>query len=620
MGLSPNEFPLAAHDLMYRSARDVGMRRADDLAGTEDMSESESYPLCYVYLLGSLSVTDSEGNACTPKAQKSRALLALLALAPRGARSRVWLRDKLWSDRGEEQASASLRQALADLRRSFGTMASKLLISDHHTISLNLGLIQVDALNAVSTQPTDGALDAVPELLEGLDIGDPEFEDWLALERQVWRGRLENALVQRDLTPRPHAVPQQASHIKIPGGSSKGKAPPPTGETNWTVALLPPAIVGEQSDAGGLPDTIAQLLVRSMLETGDIAVADFSSAAAAMVANHDGIGPVALAIQPRYRIAANQIHITICMTRTKDQSLLWMGGTTLDRREVESGDISSSYQFINEAMDRLRQYFLGRLETNPEEATSGESLFGAINAMFRLSRGDLARSEASLRRIIAQRPSAQAYAWFSFLMTFQVGQRFADRASIIEQAQEYGRKSLELDANNSVSLALVGHVHSFLFGEYDFASGLFERAIRVNPTQVLGWDLYSMLQAYAGNPAMGLKMANWARHLGQHSPYRYYFDTSRCINAALAGDHAVAIEAGEQALRERPDFNSLLRYLVASHAQQGDMHAASTMLERLNTVEPDFSVRSLIDARYPIMQTEGGANLIAGLTKAGVKK
>ena len=167
---------------------------------------------------------------------------------------------------------------------------------------------------------------------------------------------------------------------------------------------------------------------------------------------------------------------------------------------------------------------------------------------------------------------------------------------------------------------MVGHVHSFLFGEYDFASGLFERAIRANPSQVLGWDLYSMLHAYAGQPATGLKMANWSRHLGRHSPYRYYFETSRCINAALAGDHAVAIESGEQALRERPNFNSLLRYLVASHAHQGDMRAAGSMLERLEIVEPDFSVSTLVDARYPIMQTEGGANLIAGLVKAGVRK
>jgi hypothetical protein len=37
-------------------------------------------------------------------------------------------------------------------------------------------------------------------------------------------------------------------------------------------------------------------------------------------------------------------------------------------------------------------------------------------------------------------------------------------------------------------------------------------------------------------------------------------------------------------------------------------------------VEPDFSIGSLVATRYPILQTEGGAGLIAGLIKAGAKK
>lgn len=110
-------------------------------------------------------------------------------------------------------------------------------------------------------------------------------------------------------------------------------------------------------------------------------------------------------------------------------------------------------------------------------------------------------------------------------------------------------------------------------------------------------------------------MATWGRHLGNSSPYRYYFDTSRSINAALAGEYDIAIEAGESALAERPDFNSLLRYLVASHAHRGNMRAAQSFLDRLHIVEPDFSVSALVDARYPIMQTEGGKHLVEGCSR-----
>lgn len=578
------------------------------------MADTGARTICFIYLLGSLAILDSDGTVRTPKAQKARALVALLALAPRGARSRVWLRDKLWSESGEEQSSASLRQALTDVRRSLGELADELLISDNHTVSLNLSRIHIDALDPATVAVGDDA-DAAPELLEGLDVADPEFEDWLTLERQVWRGRLENAAVQRQLVPKVERRDGPAATAQ-PRPNGHGGEPPDV-EAGWSVALVATAVAGDADGVGALPEQVSRLLLRALIDAGDIRVVDMSHTAAQ---DARSFAPTALTIEPRCRVAGDQVHLSLALTRNHDQTLLWMGGAMHDRRAIELGDMSASHQLLNEAIDRLQSYLFERARLNPEEAAGGESLFTAVNAMFRLSRGDLERSEASLRRMIATRPSSQAYAWLSFLMTFRVGQRFTDWASTIEEAQEYGRKSLELDPSNSVTLALVGHVHSYLFGEYDFASGLLERAIRANPAQPLGWDLYSMLQAYAGDPRKGLKMATWGRHLGETSPYRYYFDTSRCINAALAGEHDVAIAAGESALRDRPDFNSLLRYLVASHAHRGDTSAAGSFLDRLTLVEPDFSVGALLDARYPVMQTEGGKHLVEGLLKAGVKK
>ena len=610
--IGSNAAASAQMNFLYTGLLDKG-RRADIGTTEAGMAESDARIICYVYLLGSLAIVGTDGTILTPKAQKARALVALLALAPRGARSRVWLRDKLWSESGEEQSSASLRQALTDVRRSLGELADELLISDNYTVSLNLARMKIDALDPEMAGIVGGDADAGQELLEGFDISDPEFEEWLTLERQVWRTRLESNVVQRQLVPRFEQFDTAPASVAKPDSSTDGRMPP--GEDGaWSVALLPPSITGDATGAGALPEQFSGLLVRSLLETGDITVLDLRAG------ESEAFVPVALTIEPRYRVAGDHVHVNLALTRARDHTLLWMGGTTLDRHAIQHNDFTASHQFLNEALDRLLGYFHERAHIGLDETPEQESLYGAINAMFRLSRGDLEQSEATLRRIITARPSAQAYAWLSFLMTFRVGQRFSDWASISEQAQEYGRRSLELDSSNSVALALVGHVHSYLFGEYDFASGMMERAIRANPTQPLTWDLYSMLQAYAGDPRKGLKMATWGRHLANTSPYRYYFDTSRSINAALAGDHDVAIEAGESALLDRPDFNSLLRYLVASHAHRGDIAAAQSFLDRLMKVEPDFSVSALIDARYPLMQTEGGKHLVDGLRKAGVKK
>ncbi len=61
-------------------------------------------------LLGPVRLGNSAGDDLTPKARKTRALLAVLALS-KGPVSRARLTDLLWGDRGEDQARASLRQA-----------------------------------------------------------------------------------------------------------------------------------------------------------------------------------------------------------------------------------------------------------------------------------------------------------------------------------------------------------------------------------------------------------------------------------------------------------------------------------------------------------------------------
>src|SRR5262249_5353292 len=95
-------------------------------------------------LLGGFELRSSHGRDAAPLGRRGRALLACLALSP----GKPWSREKvmglLWSDRGEEQARASLRQALAELRRAFGEPSP--LRADHDAISLDPAMIAVDAI------------------------------------------------------------------------------------------------------------------------------------------------------------------------------------------------------------------------------------------------------------------------------------------------------------------------------------------------------------------------------------------------------------------------------------------------------------------------------------------
>ena len=260
---------------------------------------------------------------------------------------------------------------------------------------------------------------------------------------------------------------------------------------------------------------------------------------------------------------------------------------------------------------------LRRLATQPEMAMAGQ-LIECIYQIFELSPDELTRAETGLEALLKDQPDAKTYAWMAFAKSFRIGQRFSpDATAQITEAHYYASRALEEDEYDPLVLSLAAHIHSYLFSEFDHAASLFERALKIDPEQAIGWDLYATMHAYTGQNAKSLSMANWGQHLGGNTPLSYYFDTTKCMAAALSGDHISAIEAGEKALAQRPGFNSILRYLISSQAHLGNMAAVDALREKLHAVEPDFSTGVLRATGYPGLATEGGHHFLSGLRKAG---
>jgi TolB-like protein/DNA-binding SARP family transcriptional activator/Tfp pilus assembly protein PilF len=152
-------------------------------------------------MLGEFSACDEAGRLVAITSKKNRALVAVLALSPRLSASRDRLANLLWGDRDDEHARSSLRQSLAILRKELGE-AEALVISDE-TISLVAERTEVDAFEflqlAKASDPV--SLQRAAELyqgdlLTGLTILDPGFDDWLCRERQRLRELIEEVLTR----------------------------------------------------------------------------------------------------------------------------------------------------------------------------------------------------------------------------------------------------------------------------------------------------------------------------------------------------------------------------------------------------------------------------------------
>jgi DNA-binding SARP family transcriptional activator len=159
--------------------------------------------LLRIELLGGFAVhIAGEGPRQLP-ARKARALLARLALPAGRPHSRESLTALLWGDNPEELARQAFRQTLSRLRRGLGGPAIAALLDRPDTVALDPGSVWVDAAEferAASGDEPTALLRAAAlyrgDLLDGLDVDEPGFDEWRTVERERLRELALEALAK----------------------------------------------------------------------------------------------------------------------------------------------------------------------------------------------------------------------------------------------------------------------------------------------------------------------------------------------------------------------------------------------------------------------------------------
>lgn len=168
------------------------------------MEVGEISKKAHVNVCGGFALKSPAGQVVQVASRKACGLLAYLLLSPKGLETRERLACLLWSDRGEEQARASLRQCLKQLRELFGAYGIPGLHSERQTVSINLELFTVD-LQVIEQQLLAGAVadellgeDGAPEkILYGYEVLDESYASWLQITRQRWSQKLVDCLQEQ---------------------------------------------------------------------------------------------------------------------------------------------------------------------------------------------------------------------------------------------------------------------------------------------------------------------------------------------------------------------------------------------------------------------------------------
>ncbi len=130
-----------------------------------------------------MAAHDQEGRDVLPRVRKTRAVLAVLAIASPKPVLREELTGLLWSTRGRPQACASLRQCVHELQELLLPLGGEILQIDRFHLTLRPEHVWID-LRALGTGPDANLGLLRGPLLQDVAGLDPSFDRWLERQRQ----------------------------------------------------------------------------------------------------------------------------------------------------------------------------------------------------------------------------------------------------------------------------------------------------------------------------------------------------------------------------------------------------------------------------------------------------
>ena len=512
-------------------------------------------------------VISVHGQVVDMRNKKARAILSMLALSHSNRLTRSQLKDRLWSDRSEGQAAASLRQALSALRKVLADVPDVLITTQEHVV------LDIDKTEVLLPGPNE-------TLLAGLDINDEEFEDWLRGERAAREAAQAAPVEELVEVSMPRLGERSVIGIGVLSSLSEGES-----KRDNIVGDMVTDLVARELRNFGIAETYDY---RHRILTGD----NGDSYAA---------GGVDFFLQVSVQCVEDLFFIGCRFFDSLDNRQLWSG---FCRVRADAGYLESDEfrVFVNEIVDAALFIFSSPgFVTHSEQRECAKLALAAINETLKGRHGDLQQADLFLDRAYTTNPRSVYLGWKTHIVAYLLGERIVENpeevrrqlAETVAVAEEQGRF-------NPVTLALIAHAHSFIFHDYGKALQIFDRMFQLNPIQAICFDLAAVTNVYVNNKELAYEQSQLALKLGRFSPYRYCIYTTCAMAAAINERYREAANYGELATQEKPTFTAALRYLTAAQSLAGDAEAARLSFEKLVEIEPDFNVGLLHDENYPV--------------------
>lgn len=507
-----------------------------------------------------LIIRGQDGAVLSTPGRKECGVLALLALSPERRRTRVYLQDKLWSDRPSEKAQANLRRALSNIRNHLGAHRN-ILQSDNRAVWLAPS-VQI----RISSDPHDESF------LSELAIDDPEFQEWL-----------RTSVFPPDRTPRDQEDFSLSTQFRSP----------PKGLPTHILLLQAERLYGdaEQEILAALLDVLSE----HFSQLGPITVQRPAFVCQNGTEVETGAKPD-LIIELETSITAGKGTVSARLTTSAGRYFLWAGRTRFAYSPGRSDLDTELLQFINHivtaTLERSFQRFRGSKFFQIQHA-------GAL--LFTGQRRDLRAAETLLQAINpGQDGDGLVAAWRSFgrlTNALEFGEWSND---LTHEANELASAALKVGQTNPLILALVAQVEMKLNGDPERAAYLSGRAMSFGSNNAYALSAASHAATLLGDINRSYDLAIRAQAMARGLPHEFIWQMQRALAALAAGRLDESWEHFRLSHLGMSRYRPALRYLSALSLMRGDAAAATRFEQKLKRLEQGFDLSKLKDPTYPV--------------------
>jgi len=313
-------------------------------------------------------------------------------------------------------------------------------------------------------------------------------------------------------------------------------------------------------------------------------------------------------VEGSVRKTGGRIRVTAQLVETVEGNHIWAERYDCDLQDIFSVQDEVVATIVSTIIGRVGAGDAQRARRKPPELWAAYDYFlQGREAMWRF---DAAAGVLLLRRAIELDPNfAPSYVWLSGCCYIVYGDH--GREEDLQEGLQAAQKAVALDPENSGSHRAIALIYAVM-REYDLAGAHFDRALALNPNDVLASTLRNLWLAYIGRGEEAVRGMQADIRRDPFPPTWYW----ECLGIALFQTRRYEETI---AAFKRMDLLHWWShcYLAASHAHLGQLEAARKEAGEVLRLKPDFKMQEIERPEY-WRDPADLANLTDGLRKAAL--